>query len=68
MKREHLKDKINELETSSNNKNIIVLHKDINEWRKGYQPIINSIKDENAIVLADTKNNFNKSKNYFVSY
>jgi hypothetical protein len=37
-KREHLKDKINELQSDSKNKNIRDLYRGINEFRKGYQP------------------------------
>jgi hypothetical protein len=34
-KREYLKDKINELESKSKNKNIRDLYRDINEFKKG---------------------------------
>jgi hypothetical protein len=37
-KREYLKDKINELESNSKNKNIRDLYRGINEFKKGYQP------------------------------
>jgi hypothetical protein len=37
-KREYLKDKINKLESNSKNKNIIDLHRGINEFKTGYQP------------------------------
>jgi hypothetical protein len=37
-KREYLKNKINELETNSKNKNIRDLCRSINEFKKGYQP------------------------------
>jgi hypothetical protein len=37
-KREYLKDKINELTTCTNNKNIRGLYRGINEFKKGYQP------------------------------
>jgi hypothetical protein len=37
-KREYLKDKINELESNSKNKNIIDMYRGINEFKKGYQP------------------------------
>jgi hypothetical protein len=40
-----LKEKINELETNNKNKNMQDLYRDINEFRKGYQPRINIIKD-----------------------
>jgi hypothetical protein len=37
-KREYLKDKKNELESNSKNKNIRELYRGINEFKKGYQP------------------------------
>jgi hypothetical protein len=37
-KREYLRDKINELESESNNKNIRDFCRGINEFEKGYQP------------------------------
>jgi hypothetical protein len=52
-KREYLKDKINELEAYNNNKNIRDLYRGINEFKKGYQPRINIIKDENGNLLVD---------------
>jgi hypothetical protein len=45
-KREYLKDKINELESDSKNKNIRDLYRGINEFKKGYQPTANLVKDE----------------------
>jgi hypothetical protein len=45
-KREQLKDKINELETNSKNKNIRDLYRCINEFKKGYQPRTNLINYE----------------------
>jgi hypothetical protein len=39
-KKEYLKAKINELETSNKNKNIRDLHRGINDFQKGYQPRI----------------------------
>jgi hypothetical protein len=50
-KREHLKDKINELATDSKNKNIRYLYRGINEFKRGYQPRINLVKDENDDLL-----------------
>jgi hypothetical protein len=50
-KREYLKDKINELETNNKSKNIRDLYRGINEFKKGYQPRINVIKDENGNLL-----------------
>jgi hypothetical protein len=52
-KREYLKGKINELETNNKNKNIRDLYRGISEFKKGYQPRINIIKDENGNLLAD---------------
>jgi hypothetical protein len=42
--REYLKDKINELATSSKNKNIRGLHRDINKFKGGYHYRNNLIK------------------------
>jgi hypothetical protein len=60
-----LKDKINELETNNKNKVIRDLYKGINEFKEGYQSIINMIMDENGNLLADPQNVFNKRKNNF---
>jgi hypothetical protein len=62
-KREYLKVKINELET--NNKNIRDLYRGINEFKKGYQPRINIMKDENGNLLADPQDVLNTWKNFF---
>jgi hypothetical protein len=51
-KREHLKGKINELETNNKNKNIRKLYRGISELKKGHQPTINIITDENGHLLA----------------
>jgi hypothetical protein len=50
-----LKGKINELETN-NKKNIRDLYRSINEFKKGYEPRINYIKNENGNLPADPKN------------
>jgi hypothetical protein len=60
-KREHLKDKINELATNSKNKNIRDC-RGINYFKNGYQPRSNLVKDEN--LLADS-HILNRWKNYF---
>jgi hypothetical protein len=52
-KLEYLKGKINELETNNKNKNVIDLYRGISEFKKGYQPRINILKDENGNLLAD---------------
>jgi hypothetical protein len=64
-KREFLKDKSNEFATNSKNKNIRDLYKDINEFKRGYQPRNNLVKDENCDLLADSYNILNRWKNHF---
>jgi hypothetical protein len=64
-KREYLKGKINELEIKINKKNIRDLHRGINEFKKGYQPRINIVKDENGNLIADPQNVLNRWKNIF---
>jgi hypothetical protein len=53
-KREYLKDKINELATNSKNKNIRDPYRGINEFKRGYQPRNNFVKDENGDLHADS--------------
>jgi hypothetical protein len=53
-KREHLKGKINELETNSKNKNIGDLYRGINKFKRSYQLRNNLVKDENGDLLADS--------------
>jgi hypothetical protein len=60
-----LKGKINDLETNNKNKNIRDLYRGINEFKEGYQPRINIIKDENGNLLADPRNVLNRWKNFF---
>jgi hypothetical protein len=64
-KREHVKDKINKLESSSKNKNIRDLYRGINEFKKGYHPRTNFIKDERGELLVDPHKMLNRYKNYF---
>jgi hypothetical protein len=61
-KREYLKGKINELETNNKNKNIRDLYRGINKFKKGYQPRINIIEDENGNLLADIQVVLNRWK------
>jgi hypothetical protein len=61
---EHL-GKINELETNNKNKNIRDLYRGINEFKKGYKPRINIIKEENGNLLADPQNVLNRWKHFF---
>jgi hypothetical protein len=64
-KSQYLKNKFNELETNSKNKNIRDLYRGINEFKKGYQPRTNMVKEENGDLLADFHNILNRWKNYF---
>jgi hypothetical protein len=41
------------------------LYRGINEFKKGYQPRINIIKDEKGNLLADPQNVLNSWKNFF---
>jgi hypothetical protein len=64
-KREYLKYKIKELAMNSKNKNIRFLYRGSNEFKGGYQPRNNLVKDENGDLLADSHNILNRWKNYF---
>jgi hypothetical protein len=59
------KDKINEPETNNKTKNIRDLYSGTNEFKKGYQPRINIIKDANGKLLAHPHSVFNRWKNFF---
>jgi hypothetical protein len=59
-RREHLKDKINELATNSKNKNIREVYRGINKFKREYQRINDFVKDENGDVLADSYNILSK--------
>jgi hypothetical protein len=52
-KGEYLKDKINELQPDSKNKNIRDLYRGINEMKKGYQPRTNLVIYEKGDLLVD---------------
>jgi hypothetical protein len=64
-KREYLKGKINELETNNKNKIIRYLYRGINEFKKGYEPRIYIIKNENGNLLADPQSVLNRWKTFF---
>jgi hypothetical protein len=63
-KREYLKDNINELAMNSKNKNTGDLYMGINEFKRGYQPRSNLVKEENGDLLADSSNTVNLWKSY----
>jgi hypothetical protein len=64
-KREYLKDKINELESDSKNKNIRDQYSGINGFKKGYQHSTNLVKEESGDLLAVPNKILNRWKNYF---
>jgi hypothetical protein len=64
-KREYLKNKINKLEKNSKNKNVRDLHRGISEFKKGYQPRTNMVKEENGDLLANSHSILSRWKNYF---
>jgi hypothetical protein len=41
------------------------MYRGINEFKKGYQPRLNIIKDENGNLIADPQNILNRWKNFF---
>jgi hypothetical protein len=57
--REYLKNKINEVAMNCKNKYIRDLYRGINEFKTGYQPRSNLVKDENGNLLADSHNILN---------
>jgi fructosamine-3-kinase len=63
-RRGYLKNKIKNLTTHSNKKNISDIERGINEFKKGYQPKTNLVKYENGELLEDSRSILNKWKNY----
>ena len=49
-----MKVKIEELETNSNINNVRDLYRDINDFKKGYQPRTAIVKDEKGDLVADS--------------
>jgi hypothetical protein len=52
-RREYLKGKITDIELNSKTKNMRDLYRGITEFKKGYQPKTNLVKDERGDLLAD---------------
>ena len=63
-KEAHLRAKIEELETNSKIQNIRDLYKGINDFKKGYQPRCNIVKDENGDLVADSHGIVARWRNY----
>jgi hypothetical protein len=64
-KTEYLKDKINELESNSNNKYIRDLSWGINKFKEGYQSRTRLVKDKKGDLLVDPHKTVNRWMNYF---
>jgi hypothetical protein len=52
-------------ELNSKNKNIRSLYREINGFRRGYQPRSNLHKNENGDLLADSNNTVNRRQSLF---
>ena len=64
-KQAYLKFKIEELETNSKVKNIRDLYRVINDFKKGYQPRNNIVKDDKGDLVADYHSIVARWRNYF---
>jgi len=64
-KKAYLKPKIEELETNSKIENIRNLYRGINDFKKGYQPRCNIVKDEKGDLVADSHSIVARWWNYF---
>jgi hypothetical protein len=64
-KKEHLKAKIEELETNSKIKNIGDLYRGINDFKEGYQPRTDTVKDDTDDLFADSYSVLARWKKYF---
>jgi hypothetical protein len=63
--REHVRAKINYAETNCKNKNIRELYTRLNDFKKGYQPRTNVVKDEKVDLIADSHSILATRKIYF---
>jgi len=61
----YLRAKIEELETNSKIQNIRDLYRGINDFKKGYQPRCNIVKDEKGYLVADSHSIVARWRNYF---
>jgi hypothetical protein len=64
-KKAYLRAKVEELETNSKIKNITDLYRGINDFKKGYQPTCNIVKDEKGDLVADSHSIVARWRNYF---
>jgi len=64
-KKAYLRAKIEELETYSKIQNIRDLYSGISDFKKGYQPRCNTVKDEKGDLVADSHGIVTRWRNYF---
>jgi len=64
-KKAYLRATIEELETNSKIQNIRDLYRGINDFKKGYQPRCNIVKDEKGDLVADSHSIVARWRNYF---
>ena len=64
-KKEYQKAKIDELETNSKMKNIRDLYRGICDFKKGYQPRTNIVKDEKGDLVTDSHSILARWRNHF---
>jgi len=64
-KKEYLRAKIEELESNSKIKNIRDLYRGISDFKKGYQPRTNILKDKKGDLVADSHSILARWRNYF---
>jgi hypothetical protein len=64
-KKEYLKANVIELETNSKNKNIRDLCRGISDFKRGYQPRTNAVKDEKGDLVADSHSILSRSWSHF---
>jgi hypothetical protein len=64
-KKAYMKAKIEELETNSKLKNVRDLYRGINDFKKGYQPRTNTVKDEQGDLVVDSHSILSRWRNYF---
>jgi len=64
-KKEYLKAKIEKLETNSKIKNVRDLYRGITNFKKGYQPRTDTVKDDTDDLFADSHSILARWRNYF---
>jgi hypothetical protein len=64
-KKAYMKAKFEELETNSKIKNVRDLYRGINDFKKGYQPRTNMVKDEQGDLVVDSHRIWLGGRNHF---